>query len=115
MKSIADLVLFIFLELIPIIIGKILLVFYWKNNLLLTVLYVIIILIAFKVKYEKREWAIFLLGALAGFGIELWAVNVVGFQTFAGTPVGNVPLWMPLTWGYGFVVIKRISVAITKF
>ncbi len=115
MRSILDLLRFIFLELIPVIAGKILLVFFWRNNLLLTALYAIIVLAAFKVKYEKREWAIFLLGAVVGLSIELWAVNVVGFQTFKGTVTGNIPLWMPLTWGYGFVVIKRISVAITKF
>ncbi|MEK6886585.1 MAG: hypothetical protein AABW88_02015 [Nanoarchaeota archaeon] len=115
MKSVTNLIFFIFSELIPIIIGKILLVFFWKNNILLTALYAIIILVSFKIKYEKREWAILLLGALVGLSIELWAVNVVGFQTFTGTAAGNIPLWMPLTWGYGFIVIKRISVAITNF
>ena len=95
MKSLLELAKFTFLELIPIIIGKILLVFFWRNNLLLAFLYVIVIAAAFTIKYEKREIWIFLLGAFAGLFIELWAVGVVGFQTFAEGALWNIPLWMP--------------------
>lgn len=114
MKSLFDLIKFILLELIPIIIGKILLIFLWRNNLLLTFLYLVIIGIAFKIKYEKREIFIFLLGAIVGLLFEVESV-LIGFEIFLDPFFFGIPLWMPLTWGYGFVVIKRISIAISEF
>jgi len=114
MKSVADLIKFIFLELIPVIIGKILLIFFWRSNLLLTFLYLIVIGAAFKIKYEKREWIVFLLGAVVGLLIEIGAV-FIGFESFVEPLFLGIPLWMPLTWGYGFIVIRRISNAIVEF
>lgn len=114
MKSPLALLKFAFLESIPVIIGKILLVLFWKNNILLTFLYLLIILMAFKIKYEKREIFIFLLGAIVGLAIEISSV-FVGFERFSQPLILGIPLWMPLTWGYGFVVIKRVSIAIQNF
>ena len=95
----------IILELIPILIMIALIPFF--KEIILVILFIIIILIAFKIKYQKKEVVVFLLGLIAMTMIELIFIST-GIETFAHNKLFGIPLWLPLIWGYGFVVIKRI-------
>ncbi len=78
-----------------------------RNDYLLTLVYIIIILVSFSIKKEKGDILIFLLGFFMMMLSEVVFVST-GVETFVrNTLFGLMPLWLPFLWGYGFVVIKR--------
>ena len=96
----------ILINLIPVIlmIGLIPLV---KNDYWLALVYAVIIIISWSVKYEKKEY-IFLLFGLFGMMISEYFFVSTGVETFErNSLLGVMPLWLPFLWAYGFVVIKR--------
>ncbi len=104
---------FIVSEMIPILvmIGLIPLI---KNDYLLTGLYVIIILLAFKIKYIKHEWKVYLGGFILMVFFE-WIFISTGVETFVRNSLfGIMPLWLPFLWGYGFVAVTRVSKYLMK-
>jgi len=106
MKSYSLKLKVIFFNLIPIIlmIGLIPLI---KNDYLLAFVYILIIAISFFIKYEKKEY-IFLLFGFFGMIISEYFFVSTGVETFNRNSLfGLMPIWLPLLWGYGFVVIKR--------
>jgi hypothetical protein len=96
----------IFVQAIPVLImiGLITIV---RSDYLLSGLYFGIILLAFALKYERRDILILFLGA-ALMTISEYLFISTGVETFARHSfLGVMPLWLPILWGYGFVVIKR--------
>lgn len=96
----------IFLNVVPILvmIGLISVV---RDDYLLTVVYIGIILISFFVKKEKGDIFIFIFGFFVMILSEMVFVST-GVETFIrNTLFGLMPLWLPFLWGYGFVAIKR--------
>jgi hypothetical protein len=96
----------IFINIIPILlmIGLIPLV---PNDYWLSLFYILIIGISFFFKLEKKEWVIFSFGFL-GMIISEYIFVSTGVEIFIRNSLfGMMPLWLPLLWGYGFVVIKR--------
>jgi|SRR3989338_4779465 len=103
----------IFFEGIPILI-MIALIPIIKNDYLLTLFYIIIILIDFKVKYTKSEWAVFVGGFILMIIFE-WIFISTGVETFIRNSLFNtMPLWLPFLWGHGFVAISRVSKYLVK-
>ncbi len=103
----------IFFETIPVLImiGLIPVV---KNDYLLSLLYVVIILISFKIKYIKNEHKVFIGGFIFMVLSEFIFVST-GVETFVRNTLFNLmPLWLPFLWGYGFVVIRRVSEYLIK-
>jgi hypothetical protein len=78
-----------------------------KNDYWLALIYVLIIVLSFMIKYDRKDWLFFVLGFILMTAFEaffIWA----GSETFNRTTLfGIMPLWLPLAWGYGFVAIKR--------
>jgi len=90
--------IFLMIELIPII----------SNDYLLTLAYVIIIVGALFIKYEKREY-IFLLWGFFGMMISEYIFISTKVETFNRNSLfGLMPIWLPFLWGYSFLVMKRI-------
>lgn len=99
----------LFLNLIPIIlmIGLILFV---KNDISLTVLYLVIIIAGFIIHRERYDLTVFLLGLVIMFFLE-WFFISTGVEVFERNSLfGIMPLWLPVLWGYGFVAIKRVLI-----
>lgn len=100
-------------ELIPFSIA-ILLSSFLRNEIIVTIIFAAIVLTLFLTRYEKKEISIFIFGFLTGSFIEIWG-QLVGFfqwQTFNSFLI--IPLWLPISWGYSFVVIRRIGNTLIK-
>ena len=78
-----------------------------RDDYLLTIFYILIILISFFIKKHKGEILIFFFGFFTMIISEYIFVNT-GVETFVRNSLfGLMPLWLPFLWGYGFVAIKR--------
>ncbi len=88
--------------LIPVVLND-----YW-----LTAIYICIILVALIVKKEKNDLSIFVFGFFIMIISEYLFVST-GVETFQRNSLfGLMPLWLPLLWGYGFIVIKRAVIVL---
>jgi cell division protein FtsW (lipid II flippase) len=100
--------LHLFFNIIPILvmIGLIPLV---QDDYVLTLLYVGIIIIALFIKRERNEVLVLCTGAIFMTASEYLFIST-GVETFIRNSLfGLMPLWLPVLWGYGFVVIKRAA------
>ncbi|MBU6323091.1 MAG: DUF2878 family protein [Patescibacteria group bacterium] len=78
------------------------------DEYLLTVIFACIIALAFIVRRARHDLAAFVAGLALMTAAEYLFVST-GVETFTHhTLFGLMPLWLPLLWAYGFVVIKRI-------
>jgi hypothetical protein len=97
----------IFLNAIPILvmIGLIPLL---KNDYLLTIFYIIIIVTSLKlIKSTKNDYLILLFGFVIMIFFEYIFIST-GVETFTRNSLfGIMPLWLPFLWAYGFVAIKK--------
>ncbi len=60
-------------------------------------------------KNRCLESKIMLYGIIWGVVLELISTNVSHFHSFPKPDFLGVPAWLPVLWGYGFVMAKRIS------
>lgn len=75
---------------------------------LLALLYVAVLL-HFR---EPGEGWLFAIGLGAGLVIEVGLGMVSRSQHWENASLLGVPYWLPLIWGYGFVVMRRIGNAV---
>lgn len=98
----------IVLNVLPVII-MILLIPVVLNDYWLTVVYIGIILVSLLMKRQKNDLLLFGLGFIFMFFSE-WLFISTGVETFVRDSLfGLMPLWLPFLWGYGFIVIKRVT------
>jgi len=96
----------IFLNAIPILI-MIGLIPVIRNDYWLALVYCLIIIISFIVKYERNEYIVLFFGFFIMIISEYIFVST-GVETFVrNTLFGLMPIWLPLLWGYAFVALKR--------
>jgi hypothetical protein len=78
-----------------------------QNDYTLTLLYVFIIFISLKIKKTKNDFLFFTVG-LIGLTVSEYIFISTGVETFNRNSLfGLMPIWLPILWGYGFIVIKR--------
>ena len=58
---------------------------------------------------KKSELTIFVYGFIMGGILEVFGNHIVGYQKFLNPDFLSIPLWLPICWGYAFVVMKRVS------
>lgn len=103
----------IFLETIPII-AMVSLIPVILNDYILLGAYIIIILLAFAIKYERNEWILFLFGLIFMTVAEYGFIST-GVEIFLRHSLfGVMPIWLPLLWAYGFVAIGRAGKILNK-
>lgn len=96
----------IFLNTIPILV-MIGLIPFVQNDYFLGGLYVVTIVLALAISYTKHDVLIFMVGAVF-MTISEYLFISTGVEIFVRNSLfGLMPLWLPLLWGYGFIVIKR--------
>jgi hypothetical protein len=79
----------------------------FKDDYVLTALYVLIILVAIRWHQTPHDALIFVFGFVAMIASEYLFIST-GVETFnRNTLFGLMPIWLPFLWGYGFVAIKR--------
>ncbi len=83
--------------------------------MLLTFLSILFLGIIFKVKTHPNEPRVFMLGLFLGIFIEVVLGAVARQQYWVNASLMGVPVWLPIAWGIGFVVITRIGIDIEGF
>jgi len=79
------------------------------NDYLLTAAYILIIIISLIIKKYKNELLIFCFAFFIMIASEYVFIST-GVESFQRhSLLGLMPLWLPFLWGYGFIVIKRVT------
>lgn len=78
----------------------------------LTCLVVVIIVYTFYLHHVSREGLLLLIGVLLGLFVEVGLGFFFRTQHWQYASLYGVPYWLPLVWGYGFVVMRRLGNAI---
>jgi hypothetical protein len=97
----------IFREFIPLLVVLIFL-FFFRTEMAITILAVLGIVLTFFISYNKKEYIVFLFGLIIGLIFEIIGNFWLG-QNWPEASFFTIPIWLPLTWGYGFVIIRRIG------
>ena len=80
------------------------------NDYILTALYALIILVAFIVKRESKDFLFLVFGFFIMI-ISEYIFTSTGVETFNRASLfGLMPIWLPFLWGYAFVAMKRVIV-----
>jgi hypothetical protein len=96
----------IFVNTLPVLL-MILLIPFVKNDYLLAVIYFVLTVVAFVIKRNKNDFLFYVFGFFIMILSE-YLFTSTGVETFnRNTLFGLMPIWLPLLWAYGFVVIKR--------
>ncbi|MBI3589268.1 MAG: hypothetical protein HY093_02545 [Candidatus Liptonbacteria bacterium] len=100
----------ILIHSLPLVLGIILSYFFWRHNTDLFLIYLVLSLVViFLGKDRKTETWIFIYGLIAGFIVETIGTEVSGYQKFTQPDLLGIPYWLVVSWGYGFVLMKRIG------
>lgn len=102
----------IFFESIIILIA-ILLIFFFKSEIIITIFALSAIIITFIIKYHKKEIYVLIFGIFMGIIFELIG-NILLGQIWGEASFFKIPIWLPLTWGYGFILIRRVGNILVK-
>jgi hypothetical protein len=103
----------IFLNSLPVLL-MIALIPFVKNDYLLTGVYVLITALSFLIRYEKKDWLVYVFGFIIMIISEYLFVST-GVETFVrNTLFGLMPFWLPFLWAYGFVVMKRAIIILNQ-
>ncbi len=99
----------VLLETLPILFGILLSYLFWQNSVLLFIIYLVLTLGLIYFHKDKTEFIIFFYGIVIGGLVEIVGTQVSGYQSFTKSDFFGIPVWLPVAWGYGFVVMKRIG------
>lgn len=78
-----------------------------QNDLMLSLTYIAIILVALLIKWEKNDLILFFFGFFTLLISEYFFIST-GVETFERRSLfGVMPLWLPILWGYAFIAIRR--------
>lgn len=110
---IKDKILQIFLNAIPLIL-MIALIPVFKNDYVLTGIYIVIIITSFYLKYEKKDYLFFIFGFIIMTISEYFFIST-GVEIFIRSSLfGLMPMWLPVLWAYGFVAMNRAIIILDK-
>lgn len=80
----------------------------------LTILVILTAGITWLFHYHYNEWLLMTLGVIGGTLVEI-GLRFLGFQqVWNNASLFGVPYWLPLIWGFEFVVITRLGIYLTK-
>jgi len=104
----------VIIQTIPLLVGLFLASLLWKQNLVLLLSFIAIIIAVFLIKYNKGEFIILIYGICIGLLIEIVGTHLVKYQSFTNPDIFGIPSWLPLAWGYAFVLMGRIAKILSK-
>jgi len=85
-----------------------LLVLFWKNNFLATIILLSSYLIRSYFWHEKADHVFYITGAVLGTTAEIISTHA-GIWRYTLPTFLNIPLWLPFAWGFAAVLILRIA------
>lgn len=80
----------------------------YKSNFFLTAFILLASIIVMKFWHKKGDIYFFIVGAIIGPVGEIIDIHFGAWQYSNPTFLG-IPLWLPLTWGLGMVMIRRFA------
>ena len=89
-------------------------IFFHKNVVLSTILSVILVSIAFIFFHSKEDKIFYLTGAVIGGIIGEMIVVSFGAWKYSTQILFNIPIWLPILWGFILVLIKRTITSFLK-
>jgi hypothetical protein len=104
----------IFLEVILMLYLIMTLAFFWKNNLVCSLLIIAGLCFTFIIRSNKADGLSFLAGAVIGSLGEIIVVNS-GAWNYSNPTIAGIPLWLPLAWAMTCVLIYRFGETASKF
>lgn len=85
-----------------------------KNDYILTVIYLGIIIASITLKKERTDLLVLIVGFLGTLIGEYLFIST-GIETFSRTSLlGIMPLWLPFLWSYIFLAMKRVFWMLVK-
>lgn len=79
-----------------------------NNEMFLTILSIVFSVVLL-LRREPGEVLLFFVGFATGLIIEVGLGMVTRTQHWENASLFGVPYWLPVIWGYGFVVMRRIG------
>jgi len=79
------------------------------RELLIAAGVVVVMAIAFRIRYYRYEWLLFLVGTVLGLVFELGGDAIYKLQSWSEGSLFGIPAWLPLFWGLGFVFFRRFG------
>ncbi|MBI1308875.1 MAG: hypothetical protein GC129_03310 [Proteobacteria bacterium] len=83
--------------------------FFPAQEAVLTGLVVLIIGWTFWLEHQRRELLLLAVGIALGLFVEVVLGLWFRTQHWQYASLFGVPYWLPLVWGYGFVVMRRVG------
>ncbi len=84
------------------------------SEVLMTLVYIIILISLFKIRYQIQELKLFFLGVFCGIIVEGWGKILFLFSWQKFNSILPVPLYIPIAWGFAFIVMRRIGNTMMK-
>ena len=100
-------------EFIIFALGVFFIVIFWKNNILLASLLLILYLSVDRFWHKKHNHIFFITGSILGPVCEIIATRY-NVWIYSNPTFLNIPLWLPFAWGLSAVLIIRISETFLK-
>jgi hypothetical protein len=85
-----------------------------KSELWSTLIIVACIFITFSIKYYHREWLLLLIGIVIGAICEAGGDLIYKIQYWESGSFFGMPYWLPIFWGFTFIIVYRIGSVIVK-
>jgi len=86
----------------------------WKFNTVLFCLYLVLVPLFFLKGFNTSDKILFISAALL-FQVGEIILTKYGTWTYSNTSYLNIPIWLPLAWGFCAVIIKRFASTIDEF
>ena len=101
------------LHSLPFLLGIICSYFFWQQpNVLLFIYIILTALFIWFGKDRKTEFLIAIYGLVVGYIVEVTGTRISGYQSFSLPQFMGIPYWLPVSWSFGFILMKRIGLII---
>lgn len=101
------------LNMLPVV-AMIGLIPFIKNDYILAGMYIFIIAASLIIKYQTKDYLFLVFGFVLMIFAEILFVSTGVEEFIRKSFFGLMPVWLPILWGYGFVVMKRVIVILNK-
>jgi len=86
----------------------------WQNNTILTISLFIVSVVVLLAWTDKEEKFLYFTGLILGPIVDITVVNS-GIWTYGNPTIFGIPLWLPLGYALGTVVIIKVGKSTAKF
>lgn len=92
------------------LLGLLAIITLWQNNLILTLVLLVIFLVMHYFWATHRDTVAFVVGAIGGPLAEVVAIHFKVWQYSNPAIIGeHIPLWLPVAWGIAAMLIHRAT------